>query len=195
MSPRCGADSVRNEERSCKSSRWCPPRAAWENHGGGKLGRLSSGRGLAILLLDLDVQPTLSSYFGVPERAAGGSYELLAHNEQRLEQLVSHTAITHLDLVVSNDFRGQLNTLLLHAPDGRLRLRHLLPVFQPHYDLMLVDTQGARSVLLETAVLASDLAVSPVTPEILAARSCTAAPYNCYGRSSRIASGGSSHRP
>ena len=36
--------------------------------------------------------------------------------------------------------------------------------------MLLIDTQGARSVLLEMAVLASDLAVSPVTPEILAAR-------------------------
>jgi chromosome partitioning related protein ParA len=35
---------------------------------------------------------------------------------------------------------------------------------------LLIDTQGARSVLLEMAVLASDVAVSPVTPEILAAR-------------------------
>ena len=72
--------------------------------------------------------------------------------------------------MLSNDDRGELNTLLLHAPDGRLRLRHLLPVFRPHYDLLLIDTQGARSVLLEMAVLASDLALSPVTPEILAAR-------------------------
>lgn len=49
-------------------------------------------------------------------------------------------------------------------------MRHLLAVFQPHYDLVLIDTQGARSVLLEMAVLASDRTVSPVTPEILAAR-------------------------
>ncbi len=35
---------------------------------------------------------------------------------------------------------------------------------------MLIDTQGARSVLLEMAVLASSMALSPVTPEILAAR-------------------------
>src|SRR3989344_719551 len=75
-----------------------------------------------------------------------------------------------LDLVLSNDHRGELNTLLLHAPDGRLRLRHLLPALAPLYDLVLIDTQGARSVLLEMAVLASDLALSPVTPEILAAR-------------------------
>jgi len=73
-------------------------------------------------------------------------------------------------LIVSNDHRGELNTLLLHAADGRLRLRHLLPTLAPHYDLMLIDTQGARSVLLEMAVLASDLTLSPITPEILAAR-------------------------
>jgi hypothetical protein len=95
---------------------------------------------------------------------------MLAFNERRIEQLVSRTAIAGLDLVLSNDDRGELNTLLLHAPDGRLRLRHLLPVFRTHYDLLLIDTQGARSVLLEMAVLASDLALSPVTPEILAAR-------------------------
>jgi chromosome partitioning related protein ParA len=35
---------------------------------------------------------------------------------------------------------------------------------------VLIDTQGARSVLLEMALLASGMALSPVTPEILAAR-------------------------
>lgn len=35
---------------------------------------------------------------------------------------------------------------------------------------MLIDTQGARSVLVEMAVLACSSVVSPVTPEILAAR-------------------------
>lgn len=134
------------------------------------LGGFAADAGLRVVLLDLDVQPTLSSYFALTERAACGIYELLASNEQNLDRLVSHTTIPSLDLIVSNDDRGQLNTLLLHAPDGRLRLRHLLPVLRPHYDLVLIDTQGARSVLLEMAVLASDLAVSPVTPEILAAR-------------------------
>ena len=134
------------------------------------LGGFAADTGLRVLLLDLDVQPTLSSYFTLAERAPAGIYEMLAYNEQRAEQLVSRTAIERLDLVLSNDDRGELNTLLLHAPDGRLRLRHLLPTLAPHYDLLLIDTQGARSVLLEMAVLASNLALSPVTPEILAAR-------------------------
>lgn len=134
------------------------------------LGGIAADAGLRVLLLDLDVQPTLSSYFTLRSHAPGGIYELLAFNEQDRSRLISHTAIDGLDLVLSNDDKGQLNTLLLHAPDGRLRLRNLLPVFHPHYDLLLIDTQGARSVLLEMAVLASDLALSPVTPEILAAR-------------------------
>src|SRR3546814_14163616 len=94
-------------------------------------------------------------------RAPGGSDGILAFNGRRIEQLVSRTSSAGVDLVLSNDDRGELNTLLLHAPDGRLRLRHLLPVFRTHYDLLLIDTQGARSVLLEMAVLASDLALSP----------------------------------
>jgi len=134
------------------------------------LGGLLADAGLRVLLLDLDVQPTLSSYYELAHRASGGIYELLAFNERRVEELVSRTVVAGLDLIMSNDQRGELNTLLLHAADGRLRLRHLLPTLTPHYDLVLIDTQGARSVLLEMAVLASDLALSPITPEILAAR-------------------------
>ena len=134
------------------------------------LGGFIADAGLRVLLLDLDNQPTLSSYFPLGQRAPGGIYELLAFNEQVITNLISQTAIDGLDVVISNDPHGQLNTLLLHAPDGRLRLRNLLDVFRPHYDLLLIDTQGARNVLLEMAVIASDLALSPVTPEILAAR-------------------------
>lgn len=134
------------------------------------LGGFIADAGLRVLLLDLDMQPTLSSYYELSKRAATGIYELLAFNERDVKTLVSRTAIERLDLIVSNDQHRQLNTLLLHAPDGRLRLHHLLPSFQPHYDLVLIDTQGARSVLLEMAVLASGQTISPVTPEILAAR-------------------------
>lgn len=134
------------------------------------LGGLIADAGQRVLLIDLDGQPTLSSYYALTHRAVGGIYELLAFNEQALAKLVSQTIIDGLDVVLSNDEHQQLGTLLLHAADGRLRLRNLLPLFQPHYDLVLIDTQGARSVLLEMAMLAADLAVSPITPEILAAR-------------------------
>lgn len=134
------------------------------------LGGFIANAGLRVLLLDLDMQPTLSSYYELADRARGGVYELLAFNERDLSQLAPCTKVERLDIILSNDQHRQLNTLLLHAPDGRLRLRYLLPTFATHYDLVLIDTQGSRSVLLEMAVLASGAAVSPVTPEILAAR-------------------------
>ena len=63
--------------------------------------------------------------------------------------------------MISNDQNNQLNNLLLQAPDGRLRLANLMPSLKQGYDLVLIDTQGARSALLEMVVLASDLVVSP----------------------------------
>ncbi|WP_053187542.1 ParA family protein [Pseudomonas thivervalensis] len=134
------------------------------------LGGLLADAGLRVLLLDLDSQPTLSSYYALSQKADAGAYELIALNLTTPAQIVSRTVIEGLDLILSNDDQGRLSTLLLHAPDGRLRLRNLLDNFRPRYDLLLIDTQGARSVLLEMAILACDFALSPITPEMLAAR-------------------------
>ncbi|MQT62649.1 AAA family ATPase [Pseudomonas sp. FSL R10-0056] len=134
------------------------------------LGGLLADAGLRVLLLDLDSQPTLSSYYALSQKADVGAYEFIALNLTIPEQFISKTVIAGLDLILSNDDQGRLSLLLLHAPDGRLRLRNLLGILRPHYDLLLIDTQGARSVLLEMALLASDLALSPITPEMLAAR-------------------------
>jgi len=134
------------------------------------LGAYLADAGLRVLLIDLDIQPTLSSYFSLRHRAPCGIFEMLALNQQDLGQLISETSIDRLKLIYSNDAQGQLNTILLHAPDGRLRLRNLTHVFTPHFDVVLLDTPGSRCVLLELAVLASTLAVSPVTPETLSAK-------------------------
>ncbi|WP_431700320.1 ParA family protein [Pseudomonas sp. BR20] len=134
------------------------------------LGGLLADAGLRVLLLDLDSQPTLSSYYALSHEAIAGVYEFIALNLTDPAQIISTTAVVGLDLILSNDDQGRLSTLLMHAPDGRLRLRNLLDAFRPSYDLLLIDTQGARSVLLEMAILASDLALSPITPEMLAAR-------------------------
>ncbi|WLH10863.1 ParA family protein [Pseudomonas hefeiensis] len=134
------------------------------------LGGLLADAGLRVLLLDLDSQPTLSSYYALSHKAVAGAYELIVLNLTDPAQIISTTTVIGLDLILSNDDQGRVSTLLLHAPDGRLRLRNLLDNFRPSYDLLLIDTQGARSVLLEMAVLASDLVLSPVTPEMLAAR-------------------------
>ncbi|MBA6104660.1 MULTISPECIES: ParA family protein [Pseudomonas] len=134
------------------------------------LGGVLADAGLHVLLLDLDSQPTLSSYYALREARESGSYELITQRLTAPEQVISATVIQHLDLIVSNDRAGHISTLLLHAADGRLRLRNLLPAFEDHYDVLIIDTQGARSVVVEMVILASDCALCPVQPEMLAAR-------------------------
>ena len=134
------------------------------------LAGLAADAGPRVLLLDLDVQPTLSSLLRTDLRAPGGIYELLAFNERAT-----------WPARVPHDHRGP-GPGAVQRPPGRAE--HVVAACAgwppavaasaastcPLYDLVLIDTQGARSVLLEMAVLASDLALSPVTPEILAAR-------------------------
>ncbi|VVP22134.1 ParA family protein [Pseudomonas fluorescens] len=134
------------------------------------IGGLLADSGLRVLLLDLDSQPTLSSYFALCELREAGSYELISQRLTDPEQVITTTVIQHLELIVSNDRAGHINALLMQADDGRLRLRNLLPAFQDRYDVLIVDTQGARSVVVEMAILASDCALCPVPPEMLAAR-------------------------
>jgi chromosome partitioning related protein ParA len=130
-------------------------------------GGLFADARLRVLLLDLDSQPTLFSRYTLSQKAVAGAYEFIALNLTAPAQIVSRTLIAGLDLIFSNDDQGQLNTLLLHAPGGRLRLRNLLDHFRSNYDLLLIDAQGARRVLM--TIVAADLALSPITPAILAA--------------------------
>lgn len=99
-----------------------------------------------------------------------GIYELIGLNNINLHDIVSKTAISNLDIIVSNDHQNQLDRLLADATGGKLRLINLLPNLKPYYDLIVIDTKGARSATLETAILGSDIAVSPLPPEMLAAR-------------------------
>ncbi|REC93398.1 ParA family protein [Kushneria indalinina] len=134
------------------------------------IGGLLADAGFRVLLVDLDSQPTLSSYYELSQPAPGGVYELLATDVSDLNQIISRTVIPNLDVIVSNDSQNQLHQLLLNAPNGRFRMIDLLGRFEPHYDVILIDTQGARSVVLEMAVLASDHVISPIVPELLTAR-------------------------
>lgn len=132
------------------------------------LGGFLAGSGKRVLLVDADVQPALSSYYAIRSKAPGGVFQLLVTGDT--DHVVSHTVIGNLDLIVSNDAIGQLPNLLLHAPDGRTRLKYLLDRFESSYDFVILDTQGSVSALQDAAVLAADLLISPLPPEMLSAR-------------------------
>ncbi|HCR3204800.1 TPA: ParA family protein [Morganella morganii subsp. morganii] len=130
--------------------------------------------GLKTLLIDGDfAQPTASGYYSLHYEAPSGLYELLMQTTDlsQPEQVISRTCIPNLDLIISNDPHEQLKTAMMHAPDGRIRLRNILrhPVFCG-YDVIIIDSQGARSIMLELVLLATThtavVVVKPVMPDI-----------------------------
>jgi chromosome partitioning related protein ParA len=130
--------------------------------------------GLKTLLIDGDyAQPTASSYYHLQYEAPCGLYELLMQTADlnQPQQLISHTSIANLDLIISNDPHEQLKTAMMHAPDGRFRLRNLLqhPLFTD-YDVIIIDSQGARSIMLELVMLATNhtalAMIKPVVPDV-----------------------------
>jgi chromosome partitioning related protein ParA len=87
-------------------------------------------------------------------------------------QCITPTLYRNLDIVVSDDAEGNLPHWLLNRIDRGFRLRFALQsaAVVGAYDCVLIDTQGAIGPLQDAAVLAADILVSPITPEILSAR-------------------------
>jgi chromosome partitioning related protein ParA len=138
------------------------------------LGALFADMGLRVLMIDADVQPSLSKFYPlrvVPKPEAGLT-EVMVRGELTT-RCISSTAYPNLDIVVSDDPEGSLPHWLLNRIDRGFRLRVALnnsPAVVDGYDCVLIDTQGAVGPLQDAAALAADILVSPITPEILSAR-------------------------
>jgi len=131
------------------------------------LGGLLADKGERVLVVDADVQPTLSSYYPIEHQARHGLSHLISKAE--VGDVISTTVIDGLDLIYSDDPKGTLQNFILHTADGRQRLRYTLNQLRNRYDIILIDTQGAAGALQDTAIFASDLLISPIAPDKVSA--------------------------
>jgi chromosome partitioning related protein ParA len=136
------------------------------------LGALLADMGLRVLLVDADVQPSLSKYFPLsPPQPVAGLTDVIVRGEVAATS-ITPTVFPNLHLVASDDPEGRLPNWLLGRIDRGFRLRHALRagLVPSAYDCVLIDTPGAIGPLQDAAVMAADVLVSPITPEILSAR-------------------------
>ena len=136
------------------------------------LGALLADMGLRVLLVDADVQPSLSKYFPLsPPQPVAGLTDVIVRGEVAAAS-ITPTVFPNLHLVASDDPEGRLPNWLLGRIDRGFRLRQALRagLVPSAYDCVLIDTPGAIGPLQDAAVLAADVLVSPITPEILSAR-------------------------
>lgn len=130
--------------------------------------------GFRVLMIDADVQPSLSKYFPLHYKAPAGIVELLLgeNSENVFRSCVSHTIYPNLDIVLSNNISANIQSQVNNRADRAFLLRSKLqhPYFQNNFDVILIDTQGAVGALQDAAAFASSCLITPIMPEILSAR-------------------------
>ncbi|NMF87026.1 ParA family protein [Aromatoleum petrolei] len=143
--------------------------------------------GMGVLLIDADVQPSLSRYYPIARRARHGLTQMIkqgALSDDRISTIDFALAPVPLrrqpqlnpngclDIVISDAPQGALQDWLAPRMDSALRIKLALrsPLLQERYDVVLIDTQGAVGHLQDAAVLAADVLLSPISPDILSAR-------------------------
>lgn len=131
------------------------------------LGGLLSSLGQRVLLVDADVQPSLSGYYELTPKAPSGLSSLLIDGD--LSNTISKTS-AGCDLIYSDDPAGKLQNWILNTGDGRTRFKFLLDEIAANYDFILVDTQGAVGPIQDAVFLAADLLLSPIPTETMSAR-------------------------
>jgi len=132
------------------------------------IGSFLADLGYKTLLIDADVQPSLSNHYEHRKLAEGGLQALMTNPSVQAEDVVSKIE-DNLDIVLSDDPHSELQKWVRDTADGRFRLKRILKERFSNYQFILVDTQGAVGPLQEATVIASDLMLSPVEPEKLAA--------------------------
>lgn len=154
------------------------------------LGSLLADLGMRVLLFDADVQPSASQFLEMTQRAPNGLTEVvktgqitpacisslaLRPSNTTVPRLPSGNPRGKLDLVASDDPEGNLQLWLGTRVDRGSRIKQALhnPWVAERYDIVLIDTQGAVGHLQDAAVLAADLLISPVVPDVLTAREFT----------------------
>ena len=151
------------------------------------LGGLLADIGYRVLLIDADVQPSLSRYFALSHVAEQGLTQMV------MSGVLTPDCISHVELppasflgdqsrlnvqggfihIVTSDTRdGKLQDWLSNRLDRLVRIRMAIKSLAQDdvYDVAIIDTQGAVGHLQDAAVNASDLLITPASPDIVSAR-------------------------
>lgn len=128
------------------------------------LGGFAADSGWKVLLVDCDPQPSLSYYFSVTVPSQYCVSRVFSHSNFR--HCISETSVSHLDIVLSD---SHLNHTFSRINDGWNRLKQALAQLES-YDLVVIDTQGSTSLIVDATILCSDLLLSPIVPDMISAR-------------------------
>jgi chromosome partitioning related protein ParA len=129
------------------------------------IGAVLADMGQKVLLVDGDFQQSLSSYYRVISKSINGIIELIT--KVNPDDCISKTDINNLHIIQSNDPKAKLLYWLKESTNNVYFLKAALHKIRDEYDFILIDSQGASSIMQESIILASDMLISPIVPEAL----------------------------
>lgn len=153
------------------------------------LGGLLADIGFRVLLLDADIQPSLSRYYALSYQSPNGLTQLMrsgfltpdcishclvapeGYTGKRAPQIQSEGL---LHIVQSDTEDGKLQEWMATRNPMDLSFRLKRPLKQDAissaYDIVIIDTQGAVGHLQDAAIMAADMLLVPVSPDMVSAR-------------------------
>jgi chromosome partitioning related protein ParA len=134
------------------------------------LGGILADMGQRVLIIDGDFQQTLSSYYRIRQKASHGLRMLITKADPT--DCISSTEIDNLDIVLSDDPHQKLVEWFRESANNVYYLAAALTRdnIGDKYDYILIDSQGARGIMQESIILASDILLSPIVPNVLESR-------------------------
>jgi chromosome partitioning related protein ParA len=164
------------------------------------LGACLAHMGFRVLMIDSDIQPSLSKYFPISKLAPNGLSKVIRDytiTENEVSEItipgmsLAHGQRPVLDLIYSDSPEGEIQSWLATMGDRLLRLKwpiHQSPYLNDvGYDFVIVDNQGAVGPLQDASAIAASVLISPVVPETLSAREFLAGTSELINRLSRSA--------
>ena len=132
------------------------------------LGGLAAALGQRTLLIDADVQPALTKYYATLSSTQTGMNEVIGRGGVILEADIVETNVQNLYLLPSN-LQDHVQAWLKEREDRLIMLKRAVraQVVRENFDLVIIDTQGAKGELQRTAAMAADLMVCPIKPDML----------------------------
>jgi chromosome partitioning related protein ParA len=147
------------------------------------LGAVLAHMGLRVLLIDADVQPSLTKYYPISKQAPNGLTKVIRDCVITQDEISEITipgmegeqgARPVLDLIYSDSPDGGIQNWLITQGDRVMRLKypilHSPYLAEANYDFVLIDSPGAVGALQDAAAVAASMVISPVVPETLSAR-------------------------
>lgn len=122
-------------------------------------------KGYKVLCIDLDPQSNLSVNSQIKISGTFGIIKVFGEERQSIRENIVHTE--HYDVVPCCPQLSNLTDYLKNEPGGQLILKSCIvsEKLDETYDFIIIDTSPSRNVFTDSAFIASDEIIIPVTPD------------------------------